>query len=208
MKRLFALFVMSFGLMAGPAPAADVAPDVIVKDTTNEVLTLIKQDKELTSNRSKLLALIDAKVLPHFDFARMTRIAVGRNWRDATPEQQTRLVSEFRSLLVNTYSGALGSYKNQVFEFLPLRAAATDTDVTVKAKIIQQGRESIPLDYAIYKTASGWKVYDISVDGVSLLVNYRSSFNQEIQAGGIDRLIKSLADKNAQIAAGNGNGKK
>lgn len=207
MKRLFALVVMSLSFMAAPAFAADVAPDVLVKETTNEVLTLLKQDKDLSTNRKKLLNLIEAKVLPHFDFARMTRIAAGRNWRDATPDQQTRLVNEFRSLLVNTYSGALGSYKNQAFDFLPLRAAPGDTDVTVKAKIIQQGRESIPLDYSMSKTANGWKVYDISVDGVSLLVNYRSSFTQEIQAGGIERLIKTLADKNAQIAAGNGNGK-
>jgi phospholipid transport system substrate-binding protein len=206
MKRLLGLFVLSFGFVAASACAADVAPDVLVKDTTNEVLTLLKQDKELSTNRKKLLNLVEAKVLPHFDFARMTRIAAGRHWREATPEQQTKLINEFRSLLVNTYSGALGNYKNQVFEFLPLRAAPTDTDVTVKAKIIQPGREAIPLDTAIYKTANGWKVYDISVDGVSLLVNYRSSFAQEIQAGGIDRLIKSLTDKNAQISAG-GNGK-
>lgn len=203
MKRLLALFAFTLGFMAAPAFAAEVAPDALVKDTTNEVLDLLKQDKDLSTNRKKLLNLIEAKVLPHFDFTRMTRIAAGRHWRTATPEQQAKLVNEFRSLLVNTYSGALGSYKNQTFQFLPLRAAPSDTDVTVKARILQSGREAIPLDYAMAKTANGWKVYDIMVDGVSLLVNYRSSFNQEINAGGIDGLLKSLANKNAQIVAGN-----
>lgn len=207
MKRLLALFTLSFGLLAAPAFAGEVAPDVLVKETTNEVLDLLKQDKDLSTNRKKLLNLIEAKVLPHFDFTRMTRIAVGKHWRSATHEQQAKLVNEFRSLLVNTYSGALGSYKNQVFQFLPLRAAPSDTDVTVKAKIIQQGREAIPLDYAMAKAGNEWKVYDIMVDGVSLLVNYRSSFDQEIQKGGIDGLLKSLADKNAQIVSGSNNKK-
>lgn len=202
MKRLLALFAFTLGFMAAPATAAELAPDALVKDTTNEVLDLLKQDKDLSTNRKKLLDLVEAKVLPHFDFTRMTRIAVGKHWRTASPEQQGKLVNEFRSLLVNTYSGALGSYKNQTFQFLPLRAAANDTDVTVKARILQAGREAIPLDYAMAKTANGWKVYDIMVDGVSLLVNYRSSFDQEINAGGVDGLIKSLANKNAQIVAG------
>lgn len=201
MNRLIAVLMLALVSMSA-AVAAEQPPDVLVKETTNEVLTILKQDKDLSNNRKKLLALIDAKVLPHFDFTRMTRIAVGRYWRDASPEQQTKLVNEFRSLLVNTYSNALGSYKNQVVEYLPLRAAPTDTDVTVRARVVQPGREAIPIDYFLAKGSTGWKVYDIAVDGVSLLVNYRSSFAQEIQQGGIERLLKTLAEKNAQLTAG------
>jgi phospholipid transport system substrate-binding protein len=162
-------------------------------------MAIIKADKDIQGgNQKKIYALVDAKVLPHFDFTRMTRLAVGRYWRDATPEQQQKLVKEFRDLLVRTYSISLSNYKNQTIDYKPLRMNPGDTDVTVKTTVLQPGGQPIPIDYQMIKTPNGWKVYDITVEGVSLVVNYRSSFAQEIQQGGMDKLIQTLADKNAQ----------
>lgn len=138
-------------------------------------------------------------MLPHFDFSRMTALAMGRNWPKANPEQQKSLTNEFRTLLVRTYSTALSTYKNQVIEFKPLRAAAGDTEVTVKTQVKQPGTEPISIDYGMEKTPNGWKVYDVVVGGVSLVTNYRETFNAEIRDGGIDGLIKSLASKNRSL---------
>ena len=138
-------------------------------------------------------------MLPHFNFSRMTALAVGRNWPKANPEQQKLLTNEFRNLLVRTYSSALATYKNQVIEFKPLRAAAGDTEVTVRTQVKQSGSESVSIDYAMEKASDGWKVYDVVVGGVSLVTNYRETFNAEIRDGGIDGLIKSLASKNRSL---------
>lgn len=201
MKKLL-IWISMLGLLAGVAHAQEVAPDALIKSTATDVLNIIKQDKSLQNNRQKLIELVEARVLPHFDFTRMTRIAVGRFWRDATAEQRERLTNEFRTLLVNTYSASLGTYKDQTIEYLPLRINPGETDIVVKTRVLQTGREPIPIDYFMVKNANAWKVYDIAVDGVSLLVNYRSSFAQEIQRGGIDGLIQSLAQKNAQLGVG------
>lgn len=201
MKRLLNTLMLAAALtVGGPSHANEVPPDELVKTTATEVMNIIKADKDIQNgNQKKIYALIDAKVLPHFDFTRMTRLAVGRYWNQATPEQQQKLVAEFRNLLVRTYSTSLSNYKNQTIEYKPLRMSPSDTDVTVKTVVLQPGGQPIPIDYQMIKTPGGWKVYDITVEGVSLVVNYRSSFAQEIQQGGMERLIQTLADKNARV---------
>lgn len=177
--------------------AETAAPDEMIKETANEVLEVIQKDKDIQAgNKKKIKELIEAKVLPQFDFTRMTRLAVGRFWSQATPAQQQELTSEFRSLLVRTYSASLSTYKDQKIDYKPLKVSPTDTDVVVKTSIRQSNGRAIPIDYSLAKTANGWKVYDIAVDGVSLVVNYRSSFAQEIQQGGIAQLIATLQTKN------------
>ena len=196
-KLLAALW---FSLLATAVGAQDVAPDALVKKITNEVIDIVKQDKDIKAgNRAKINDLVEAKVLPHFSFNRMTALAMGRNWPKANAAQQTVLVAEFRALLVRTYSGALSAYKNEVIEFKPLRAAAGDTDVTVKSQVKRPGTEPVGIDYSMEKTPGGWKVYDVVVGGVSLVTNYRETFNAEIRDGGVDGLIKSLAGKNRSL---------
>ena len=190
-------------LAATIAQAADLAPDVLAKNTTNDVLEIIKRDQSIQAgNQKKVLELVEAKVLPHFDFMHMTKLAVGKNWSKTTPAQQQVLVKEFKTLLVRTYSTALSSYKNQTIDFKPLKMLPTDTDVTVKTEVKQPGGKPIPIDYSMDKQSDGWKVYDVAVDGVSLVTNYRGSFNTEIKQSGIDGLIKTLARKNQSSGGG------
>ena len=179
------------------AAAAQEAPDALVKRVTDEVLTIIKADKDLQSGNSRKIAeLAEAKVLPHFDFTRMTRLAVGRNWQQASEPQKEQLVKEFRTMLVRTYSTSLTAYRNQKIDVKPLKMAAADKEVTVRTAVIQQGGPQIPIDYAMEKTDSGWKVYDVVIDGASLVTTYRSTFNEQVQKGGIDGLVKTLAERN------------
>jgi phospholipid transport system substrate-binding protein len=181
---------------------AQEAPDALVKRVTDEVLAIIKADKDLQSGNSRKIAeLAEAKVLPHFDFSRMTRLAVGRNWQQASDAQKEQLVKEFRTMLVRTYSTSLTAYRNQTIEVKPLKAGATDKEVTVRTAVLQQGGPSIPIDYAMEKADSGWKVYDVVIDGASLVTTYRGTFNEQVQKGGIDGLIKTLADRNSGPAA-------
>jgi phospholipid transport system substrate-binding protein len=176
---------------------AQEGPDALVKRTTDEVLAIIKTDKDLQAgNTRKVVELAEAKVLPHFDFERMTRLAVGRNWQQATPEQKQALTKEFRTLLVRTYSASLTQYRNQTIEVKPTKMAAGDKEATVKTAVIQQGGPQIPIDYAMEKMDSGWKVYDVMIDGASLVTTYRGSFNDQIQKSGIDGLVKTLQDRN------------
>jgi phospholipid transport system substrate-binding protein len=197
MKLLFAL---CFSLFAAAVSAQDLAPDALVKKISDEVIAIIKQDTAIRAgNQKKLNELVDAKVLPHFNFSHMTALAVGRNWPKASAEQQKALTDEFRTLLVRTYSSALSTYKNQEIEFKPLRAATGDTDVSVRTQVKQPGSESVSIDYSMEKTPSGWKVYDVVVGGVSLVTNYRETFNAQIRDGGVDSLIKSLAGKNRSL---------
>ena len=194
------VIALCFSVFAAAASAQDLAPDAQVKKITDEVIGVIKQDKDIQGgNQKKINDLVDAKVLPYFNFSHMTALAVGRNWPKASAEQQKMLTSEFRTLLVRTYSSALSTYKNQVIEFKPLRAAAADTDVTVRTQVKQPGAEPINIDYSMEKIPSGWKVYDVAVGGVSLVTNYRETFNAEIRDGGVDSLIKSLASKNRSL---------
>ncbi|HKU45886.1 MAG TPA: ABC transporter substrate-binding protein [Burkholderiales bacterium] len=187
-------------LLGAGATRAQEAPDVLVKSVTLEVVDLISKDKEIKSgNRAKLIQVIDAKVLPHFNFAAMTGLALGQNWNKATPEQKKRLTEEFRTLLVRTYASALAAYSEQKFDFRPLRAKPGDTDVTVQVRVLQPGAQPVPIDYAMEKTASGWKVYDVMVGGVSLVANYRTEFGNVVRESGIDGLIKNLGAKNRSL---------
>ena len=183
-----------------PAAALAQAPDALVKSVTQEVLSIIKQDKEIQAgNNKKTIALIEDKVLPHFNFTRMTALAMGVNWRKATPEQQKVLIEQFRTLLVRTYSTALSGYRDQVIEFKPLRAQPTDTEVTVRSEVKLSGTEPISIDYSMEKGNDAWKVYDVTVGGVSLVTTYRDTFTAEVRSGGVDGLIKALSDKNRQL---------
>jgi phospholipid transport system substrate-binding protein len=179
------------------ALAQEVAPDALVKRISGEVIAAIKQDSALQAgDPRKIHELVNAKVLPHFDFRRTTQIAMGTSWRHASPEQQEQLVVQFKQLLVRTYAGALSSYRDQAIEFRPLRARADDAEVTVRSVIKQAGAAPIAIDYDLEKTASGWKIFDVRVDGISLAANYRSAFADEIRNNGIDGLIALLATKN------------
>lgn len=195
MKRLFAL--LAGALIAFGAWAQEVAPDLLVRNVTNDVLDIVRHDKDIQSgNTRKAIELVDAKVLPHFNFQRMTALAVGKDWRQADPGQQKALTEEFRTLLVRTYSKALTEYRNQTIDFKPLKMQPADTDVTVRTQVNQPGAKPVQIDYSLERNSQGWKVYDISVAGVSLVTNYRSSFAQEVSASGIDGLLKSLRTKN------------
>ena len=196
MKSLFALF--SGLLIASTAMAQEVAPDVLVKTVTNEVLEIVRKDKEIQSgNTKKAIDLVEVKVLPHFNFTRMTQLALARDWRQASAAQQKTLTDEFHVLLVRTYSKALTEYKNQTINYKPFSMKAGETDVRVRTEIRQSGAgKNIEMDYYLEKSASGWKVYDIEVGGISLITNYRESFASEVRNSGIDGLIKLLQTKN------------
>ena len=201
MKYGMRIFLFSLAALAFPVPAQDTAPDALVKSVTLEVIDLISKDKDIKSgSRAKLVEVIEAKVLPHFNFTAMTALAMGQSWNKATPEQKKRLVREFRTLLVRTYASALAAYSEQRFDFRPLRARPTDTDVTVNVRVLQPGAQPVTLDYSMEKTASGWKCYDVMVGGVSLVANYRTEFANTVRNSGIDSLIKDLQTKNRSLA--------
>ncbi|HJS78359.1 MAG TPA: ABC transporter substrate-binding protein [Burkholderiales bacterium] len=192
--------LLMLAVMALPAVAQDVPPDTLVKNVTLEVVDLIVKDKDIKAgSRAKLVAVIEAKVLPHFNFTAMTALAMGQNWTKASAEQRKELTEEFRTLLVRTYASALAAYSEQKFDFRPLRAKATDTDVTVNVRVLQPGAQPVTLDYSMEKTANGWKVYDVIVGGVSLVANYRTEFANTVRASGVDGLIKDLRAKNKSL---------
>ena len=174
------------------------APDLLVKTVTLEVVDIIQKDKDIQKgDRRKVIALIEAKVLPHFNFQAMTSSAVGRNWDKANADQRLRLMDEFKTLLVRTYASALASYSNQKFDFRPLRAKPTDTDVTVNVRILQSGTEPVTIDYDMEKRAGGWKVWDVRIGGISLVANYRTEFDNLVRERGVEGLIKALYAKNS-----------
>ena len=181
---------------------AEIAPDVLARNVTDEVLAIVRADKELQAgNPQKVMQLVETKVLPHFNFTRMTQLAVGRNWRQATPDQQKVLTDEFKTLLVRTYTTAFTQYREQTIDYRPLRMAPTDTDVVVKSLIKQPTGQPIAIDYSMEKLAGTWKVYDVKIEGISLVENYRNTFNNEISRTGVDGLIRALNDKNKLLAA-------
>ena len=182
--------------------AAQEAPDALVKRVSQDMLATIKADPLIQAgNEARIREVLDAKLLPNFDFTRMTALAMGKNWRSATPEQQKRLTDEFRTLLVRTYSGALNQYRNETIDYKPLRANPTDTDVTVRTTVLKPGGNPVAIDYSLEKQAGGWKCYDVIVGGVSLVTNYRDEFNDQIRSAGVDGLIRTLADRNRGVAA-------
>jgi len=184
-------------LIAASVCANDMAPDVLIKSVSAEVLEIVRADKDIQSGNTKKAAdLVEKKVAPNFDFVHMTRLALGRDWRQASPEQQKALASEFQTLLVRTYSKALTEYKNQTIDVKPLVLKAGETDVKVRSEIKQPGAKSIQLDYYLQKNNASWKIYDIEVAGISLVTNYRESFASEVRNSGIDGLLKSLQTKN------------
>ncbi|MDR0701623.1 MAG: ABC transporter substrate-binding protein [Azoarcus sp.] len=206
-KELFTCCLMlASALFTGPAIASeDAAPDALVRHVSEEVLAIVRSDKAIQSGDTRrVLALVDEKVLPHFDFRRMTMLAVGKDWRSATPEQQSRLTSAFRTLLVRTYSNALTQYRNQTIDFKPLRASLDDKQVRVKTEVSQPGAQPISIDYSLEKANGSWKVFDVIVAGVSLVTNYRGSFGDEIRARGIDGLIASIEAKNKSLETAQG----
>jgi phospholipid transport system substrate-binding protein len=194
LKRTLAGLVMS--VAAATAMAQTTTPDALIKQVSTEVIDTIKSDKTLQSGDvSKIISLVDAKVMPHVNFQRMTAAAVGRNWRTATPEQQKRLQEEFKTLLVRTYAGALTQVKDQTVQLKPLRAAAEDTEVVVRTEVKGKG-EPIQLDYRLEKAEADWKIYDVNVLGVWLVEQYKGQFAQDISSGGIDGLITKLTERN------------
>jgi phospholipid transport system substrate-binding protein len=203
-KQLIAVATVAFATsaLAAPAPAANEAPDALVKRISSEVLDTAKNDKDIQAgNQKKVMDLVETKILPYVDFQKMTSLAAGRYWRDATPEQQKQLATEFRTLLIFTYSGALSQVKDQTVEFKPTRAAAGDTEVEVRSQVNQQRGEPIQLNYRVAKTDAGWKIYDINVLGAWLVEAYKGTFTSEISKGGIDGLIKTLSEKNKKLAS-------
>jgi len=192
------VFIAALVLLACAAAHAQEAPDALVKRVSQEVITIIKTDPVVQAgNQARIREVIETKLAPHFDFARMTALAMGKNWRAATPEQQQRLTDEFKGLLVRTYSGALNKYRDESIDYKPLRMNPGDTDVIVRTTVQKSGGgQPIPMDYSMEKKADGWRCYDVVVGGVSLVTNYRDEFNAQVQNGGVDGLIKTLADKN------------
>ena len=183
------------------APSEIQAPDLLVKTVTLEVVDVIQKESDIQKgDRKKVIALIETKVLPHFNFQAMTSSAVGRNWDKASADQKARLMEEFKTLLVRTYASALAAYSNQKFEFRPLRAKPTDTDVTVHVRIIQSGNQPVTIDYDLEKRPAGWQVWDVRVGGISLVANYRTEFDNLIREKGIEGLIKALYAKNNSLA--------
>ena len=177
---------------------AQEGPDALVKRVSEEVLQIVKTDPKVQAgDRERIREVIDTKLAPHFDFERMTALAVGRAWRTATPEQQQQLVEQFRTLLSRTYSNAFVQYRDQQISYKPLRLDAAATEATVRTEILRPGGAPVQIDYSMAKKGNDWKAYDVIVGGVSLVTNYRDEFNQQVQSGGVDGLVKSLVAKNA-----------
>ena len=185
------------GLMLAAAVHAQEAPDALIKRVAGDVIATLKSDKDLAAgNKQKLYSFVESKIATNFDFTRMTALAMGRNWQKATPEQQKQIADEFKTLLVRTYSGALANYRNNTIDYKPVQAKANETDTVVRTQVLQPAGQPIPIDYSVTKTPEGWKAYDITVGGVSLVTNYREEFNTIIRDKGVDGLVRELAAKN------------
>ncbi len=184
------------------AHAADEAPDALVKRVSEEILEIARNDQQIKAgNQQRIMEVVQSKIIPYVNFQRMTSMAAGRFWREATPEQQAQLTSEFKTLLIYTYSGAISQVRNQKLEFKPLRAAPEDTEVEVRSSVIQARGEPIQLNYRLEKTPNSWKIYDVNILGAWLVETYKGSFASEISKGGIDGLIKTLTERNKRLAA-------
>ena len=192
------LMVLGLLCMAGGANAEVVAPDVLIRSVAQDVMTIVKQDAgSKAENRKKILALVDAEVLPNFNFIHMTQLAMGKYWHQASPEQQKALAAEFRNMLVRTYTNAFTLYHDQQIEIKPLKLTATDSDIMVYSRILKSGGQATAVNYRMEKLPEGWKVYDVVIEAVSLVTNYRGQFASTIQQSGVDGLIKELSGMNA-----------
>src|SRR5215510_2640117 len=204
-------FLLALCFLAVPVftQAQDLGPEELVKKITSDVLEAIKSDKQLAAgDRQRALKLAEEKVLPHIDFEEATRLAVGRAWQQASPEQKKKLVEEFRRMLVRVYSNAIQPYGGQTIKVSPVRMKPGDTEVTVHNSFVRSGGgKPIGFDYSMHKTEQGWKIFDIVVEGVSLVLTYRSEFDAVVKQDGVDGLIKALASKNAPSAAVGGSAK-
>jgi phospholipid transport system substrate-binding protein len=202
-SRLF--FILAFSLSVSTAHANQPqmeAPDVLIKRISQEVLDLAKTDKRVQSgDQDRIMEVVQTRIIPYVNFQRMTAMAAGRFWREATPDQQAALIKEFRTLLIYTYSGAISQVRNQKLEFKPMRAAPDDDEVEVRTMVLQARGEPIQLNYRLEKTAAGWKIFDVNILGAWLVETYKGSFSTEIGSGGIDGLIKVLAERNKRLAA-------
>lgn len=202
LKKIVGFAGLCFALLGAGYVQAQEAPDALIKRISTEVLETAKTDKEIQrGNMQRVLEVVEDKVFPHVNFQRMTALAAGRHWREASPEQRKQLTDEFRSLLVYTYSGAIAQVKDERIEFRPSRFSPSDTDVEIRTQIIQSRGEPLPLSYRLHQTPDGWKIYDVNVLGAWLVETYRGNFNTEIGRGGIDGLIKSLSERNQRLAA-------
>ena len=201
-RECTAALALMFATCAAMPALAQEAPDALVKRVSQEALQIIKTDPKVQAgDQARIRELIETKLAPHFDIDRMTALAAGRAYRQATPEQKQRLSTEFKTLLIRTYSTALNQYRDQAIDYKPLRGDAGANDVIVRTEVVRPGQTPVQMDYSMTKAGSEWKAYDIIVGGVSLVTNYRDEFTQQVQAGGIDGLIRSLATKNAGGAA-------
>jgi phospholipid transport system substrate-binding protein len=197
MKLLIAGLAWLMALALPARAQQDLGPEELVRIVTQDVIDAIRSDKQLAAgDKQKALRLAEEKVLPHIDFEEAARLAVGRAWAQATPEQRKKLVEEFRRMLVRTYSNAISAYEGQTMQVLPVRMKPGATEVTVHNRYIRAGGKPLPVDYQMHKTADGWKIYDITVEGVSLVLTYRSEFDAIVKQEGIDGLIKRLEEKN------------
>jgi phospholipid transport system substrate-binding protein len=205
-KSLFSIVFSAILLLlpvAGNTAASTMAPDALARNVTDEVVQILRTDKDLQAgSQKKARDLIETKIAPHFNFTSMTKLALGKNWASATPEQRKALTEEFRALLVQTYTASITLFKDQKIEYRPLKIAPDDTDVLVRSLVKSSGGgEPVQVDYGMEKTAEGWKVYNVKIGGISLVENYRGTFNTEIQKSGVDGLIKTLRDKNRALVA-------
>lgn len=202
LKNLFALLVVASAVFAHAAPVDSEAPDILIKRVSQEVLDLAKTDKQIQAgNQQRIMEVVQAKVIPYVNFQRMTSMAVGRFWREATAEQQAALTAEFRTLLIYTYSGAVTQIRNQRLDFKPMRGDLKDGEVEVRSMVLQPRGEPIQLNYRLEKTPAGWKIFDVNILGAWLVETYKGSFATEIGKNGIDGLIKTLAERNKRLAA-------
>ena len=199
MKRVIISLLLGLALNTAVAIADDLDPETLVRQTSDRMLVVLKEQHDLIqAEPERLYGLVDDIVLPHFDFERMARWVLGKHWKRASPDQQQRFVNEFRTLLVRTYGTALLEYRDQRINFLPLRMAEGSEDVTVRTEVVKPGGVPIPISYSMFRRADGWKVYDVAIDGISLVSNYRSSFSTEIKDQGMDKLIQHLVERNAK----------
>ena len=196
-------FLIALSLLCFSASGFAIeGPDELVKRTAEDVLAVVKTDKDIQAgDQRKIFALAEEKIVPNFNFDKVSRMVLGKNWSKATPDQKTAFQAEFRSLLIRTYATALSKYKNQVIEYKPFRKASESNVASVKTLIVQPGGQPIAVDYTLEKQGDAWKVYDIVIEGVSLVTNYRGQFSQEIRTNGLDSLIKKLGDKNRAAEA-------